>query len=126
MSVEAIVLAPLLVVLVLFVVHVGRLGTVHQRLVTIADQAARMASQSHPTRMERIARASATENAAADGLECADFDIAVGTAMDTDPRTVTVEIVCELTREGLGLLAPLPRHVRASSTEVVDRWRADR
>ncbi|MFM7893219.1 MAG: TadE/TadG family type IV pilus assembly protein, partial [Actinomycetota bacterium] len=37
MSVEAVLLVPLLVTLVLFVVHLGRLGTTHLHLVTMAD-----------------------------------------------------------------------------------------
>lgn len=125
MSVEAVLLVPLLVVLLLFVVHIGRLGSTHLRLVTIADQAARMASQVHPEDMVRVAEALAIANASADGLACEKFGTAVNITRDTDPQMVSVSLVCDLTRQGLALLAPVPRQIRASSTEVVDRWRAD-
>lgn len=126
MSVESVLLTPLLVILLLFVVHVGRLATTQVRLSTIADHAARVASQVHPRHMVRTGTAAARESAVADGLACDDFDVLVRVVQDTDPRTVSVSIACSLSRSGLGLLAPVPRQVRAESTEVVDRWRVDR
>lgn len=125
MSVEAVLLVPLLVVLVLFIVHVGRLGSTHLRLVTIADQAARTASQVRAENMVQVGEASATTNVSTDGLACEKFEAEVNVVRNTDPQTVSVSLVCELSRQGLALLAPVPRQVRATSTEVIDRWRVD-
>ena len=51
MSVEAVLLAPVLVMFVLFVVHLGRLGAAQTRLIAAADHAARAASLVHPRNM---------------------------------------------------------------------------
>ena len=125
MSVEAVLLAPLLVVMALFVVHLGRLASMQLRLVTIADQAARAASQVHPERMVYVGETSAIAGASSDGVACEKFEARVEVVRDADPQTVGVTVVCDLSRDGLSLLAPVPRQIRASSTEVVDRWRAD-
>lgn len=126
MSVESVLLAPLLVILLLFVVHVGRLATTQARLSTIADHAARVASQVHPRHMVHTGTSAARENAVADGLACDSLEVSVLVVQDTDPMTVSVSVACSLSRNGLAFLAPVPRQVRAESTEVIDRWRSDR
>lgn len=125
MSVEAVLLTPLLVTLVLFVVHLGRLGTTHLRLVTVADQAARAASLVHPRVMVAVGQSVAQENASINEVPCDSLAVDVEVAADTDPRTVRVSLTCRLSRDGLGLLAPAAREVRATSVEVIDRWRVD-
>lgn len=125
MSVEAVLLTPLLVTLVLFVVHLGRLGTTHLRLVTVADQAARAASLVHPRVMVAVGQSVAQENASINEVPCDSLAVDVEVAADTDPRTVRVSLTCRLSRDGLGLLTPAAREVRATSVEVIDRWRVD-
>lgn len=124
-SVEAVVLAPVLVVLLLFVVHLGRFGAAHTRLTYAADHAARAASLVHPRAMVDVAHSSAVENLAANGLSCESVRVATDVENRSDPLQVRVTLECVLDRDALRLLTPLPRLVRATSTEVVDRWRTD-
>ena len=125
MSVEAVLLAPVLVVLALFVVHLGRLGSAQTRLIAAADHAARAASQVHPRMMSATGQHTASQNMMQNGLRCESFDVQVTVVEDTDPNVVEVSISCLLDRRGLELLGPTPRRLSASSSEVVDRWRVD-
>jgi Flp pilus assembly protein TadG len=125
MSVEAVLLAPLLVTLVLFIVHVGRISTTQLRLVTIADQAARSASLVHPRSMTDAATSVINDNLTSDQVWCESFTVDVQMSYNTDPQSVTVVVGCTVGRAGLSLLAPVPRQLTASSTEVIDRWRVD-
>jgi uncharacterized membrane protein len=125
MSVEATLLAPLLVVIVLFVVHLGRYGTTHLRLVTAADHAARAASLVHPRMMSKVGRGVALDNVSQNGIPCETFQVSVHVGDDTDPAAVRVDLSCVIDRRGLDMLAPLPRRIDVSSTEVIDRWRID-
>ena len=125
MSVEATLLAPILVVIVLFVVHLGRYGTTHLRLVTAADHAARAASLVHPAMMATVGRGVALDNVSQNGIPCETFQASVHVGEDTDPATVRVDLTCVIDRRGLDMLAPMPRRIAVSSTEVIDRWRID-
>jgi len=125
MSVEAVLLVPLLVTLVLFVVHLGRLGTIHLRLVTTADQAARAASLVHPQLMSTAVEVVARQQVIVNQVPCESLDVQVRVARETDPGTISVTLSCRVSREGLGLLLPVARTVEASSSEVIDRWRVD-
>lgn len=124
-SVEAVLLAPVLVVLLLMVVHVGRLGSAQTRLTYAADHAARAASMVHPRVMPAVARSSALDNLLANGLSCESVGVAVDVLRESDPMIVQVDLECELDRTNLGLLMPRSRLLKASSSEVVDRWRID-
>ena len=125
MSVEATLLAPVLVVIILFVVHLGRYGTTHLRLVTAADHAARAASLVHPAMMATVGKGVALDNVSQNGIPCETFQAAVHVGNDTDPATVRVDLTCVIDRRGLDMLAPMPRRIEVSSTEVIDRWRID-
>ena len=124
-SVEAVLLAPVLVLLILLVVHVGRLGTAHTRLVAAADHAARAASLVQPRAMHEAARTVALDNLLQNGLSCESVRVEVDVVQGVDPIIVQVSVECVLDRSGLSLLSPLPRVLKATSSEVVDRWRVD-
>ena len=124
-SVEAVLLAPVLVLLILLVVHVGRLGTAHTRLVAAADHAARAASLVQPRAMHEAARTVALDNMLQNGLACESVGVEVNRVQGIDPVVVQVDLRCVLDRSGLSLLAPVPRVLSATSSEVVDRWRVD-
>jgi uncharacterized membrane protein len=124
-SVEAVLLAPVLVLLILLVVHVGRLGAAHTRLVAAADHAARAASLVQPRAMNEAARTVALDNMLQNGLACESVVVEVNRVQGIDPVVVQVDLRCVLNRGGLSLLAPVPRVLSATSSEVVDRWRVD-
>lgn len=124
-SVEMVLLAPVLVLLMLVVVHLGRLGAAHIRLTTAADHAARAASLVQPRAMHETARTVAFDSLLKNGLACESVGVDVNVVQGIDPVIVQVNVQCQLDRSGLTLLSPLPRSVSATSSEVVDRWRVD-
>lgn len=124
-SVEAVLLTPVLVVLLLFVVHVGRLGSAHTRLVAAADHSARAASLVQPRAMHYAARTVALDNLLQNGLSCESVRVEVDVVQGVDPIIVQVSVECILDRSGLSFLSPVPRVLKATSSEVVDRWRVD-
>lgn len=125
MSVEAVLLAPVLVLLVLFAVHLGRLASTHLRLVAVADQSARAASLVHPRSMVAVGESFARETATLNELPCESLDVVVDVMRDEDPARVRVTLQCDLSRDGMDLLNPAARTVVVSSVEVIDRWRVD-
>jgi Flp pilus assembly protein TadG len=125
MSVEAVLLAPVLVMLALFAVHLGRLASTHLRLTAVADQSARAASLVHPRSMATVGESVARENASLNELPCTNLDVLIEVVRDSDPATVQVTLACDLSREGVAMLTPVARTVTVSSVEVVDRWRVD-
>lgn len=125
MSVEAVLLAPVLVMLALFAVHLGRLASTHLRLTAVADQSARAASLVHPRAMATVGESVARENASLNELPCTNLDVLIEVVRDSDPATVQVTLACDLSREGVAMLTPVARTVTVSSVEVVDRWRVD-
>jgi Flp pilus assembly protein TadG len=124
-TVEAVLLAPALVVLLLFVLHLGRWSSAEARLRTAADHAARAASLVHPSRMSSAAREAALDNLVASGLTCERFAVSAAILHASDPRVVEVAVECDVARAGLDALGMTPRRLSVSSSEVVDRWRAD-
>lgn len=124
-SVEVVLLTPLLVVLALFVVHLGWVANTRLELLSTADQAARAASLVHPRRMVDVGTGVVRERLASGETMCTDMDVAVELRRSADPGSVTVRITCSVRREGLGLLAPVVRDIRVESSEVIDVWRVD-
>lgn len=124
-TVEVVLLAPTLLVLLLFVLHLGRWSSAEARLRTAVDHAARAASLVHPSRMSAAARNATLDNMMATGLTCEHFAVAVTILHRSDPRVVEVAVECEVARDGLDALRMTPRRLSAASSEVVDRWRAD-
>ena len=125
MSVEAVLLAPVLVLFVLFVVHLGRLGAAQTRLISAADHAARAASLVHPRNMQSAGQSVAVENLVQNGVSCDVIDVRVDVVRTIDPGFVRVFIDCVLDNGGLNLLGSVSRRLSASSVEVIDRWRVD-
>lgn len=124
-SVEVVLLAPLLVVLALFIVHLGWITNARLQLVSIADQAARAASLVHPQRMVQVGSEVAHERITMGTIRCVDTGIDVKVDRSIAPGTVTVQLSCTVDREGLSLLAPIARTILVTSSEVIDHWRVD-
>lgn len=124
-SVEVVLLAPLLVVLALFVVHLGSITNARLQLVSIADQAARAASLVHPQRMVQVGSEVAHERIAMGTIRCVDAGVDVKINRSIEPGIVTVHLSCTVEQEGLGLLAPIARTILVTSSEVIDHWRVD-
>lgn len=123
-TVELVLIAPLLLVLALFVVASGRSGEVLRQVQHAADQGARAASQASLLRRDEAARASASRGIEGMGKNCLDPAISVETTKVGRLDAVRVRVLCEVNHVGLGILGLSRRTVSAESTEVIDVYRA--
>ncbi|MCU1398981.1 MAG: Flp pilus assembly protein TadG [Acidimicrobiales bacterium] len=123
-SVEMVILAPVLVVLMLFVVFVGRAGGAVEQVRHAADAGARAASLVARPFMDSAARQAVVEDLGANGSNCASTSVSVGLFDSVNVDSVTVTVTCTSNTDGLRLLAASGRNLTASSTEVIDRYRA--
>lgn len=124
-TVELVLLAPILMVMVLFVVYAGRGAEVLTQIQHAADQGARAASMAHPSRMQAVGRASAMRDLEQNGAACIDPVVNVAFDNESSIRTVLVEVECAVNAAGLSLLGAHERVLHAESIEVIDRWRVD-
>lgn len=123
-TVEMVLLTPILVLVAIFVVYLGRAGGATEQVRHAADVAARSASASSTTHMSGVAAAAARNDLAANGVNCASTSTSVAVNNSPGSSSVTVTVSCLINRSGLGLLGVSAREVSASSTEVIDRYRA--
>ena len=124
-SVEVVLLAPLLVVLALFIVHLGWITNARLQLVSTADQAARAASLVHPQRMVEVGSEVVHERIAIGAIRCVDVGVDVKVDRSIGPGIITVNVACTIDQGGLSLLAPIARTIHVTSSEVIDYWRVD-
>lgn len=130
---EALVFAPLLFALIVFMIFLGRVATTQQLVQRTARDAARSASQA----LTREDAAVALESALSDGLgtlrpscQLAPVDYSAigtdtGTADDWDLGTIQVRLTCAIRTDDLGLLAiPANKTFTAVATEPIDNWRS--
>jgi Flp pilus assembly protein TadG len=124
-TVELVLLAPVLVVLALFVVYAGRGAEALTQVRHSADQGARAASLVRISRMETVGRAAVLADLQLSGVSCVNPQINVAVDTDSAVRSVLVEVECVVNQKGLGLIGLSERVVTAQSIEVIDRWRAE-
>lgn len=124
-SVELVVMAPVLMILVLFVVLSGRSGEALRQVQHAADQGARAASQAAMTKRRTAGAAVAVEDLRGAGVACTDEQVTVDLVQIGKLDAVTVKVSCAVNHSGLALLKLSNRRVVADSTEVVDYYRAD-
>jgi Flp pilus assembly protein TadG len=124
-AVELVLLAPLLVALLVFVVYAGRITQANARVHHAADQAARAASMVSRARSGSVAAATATAELTSDGVRCASSSIASSRSSAAGLDAITVTVSCTIDGSDLAPLAPGRRTVVASSTEVIDVFRAE-
>ena len=124
-STEVVLLAPLIVVLALFVVHLGWIANTRLQLISVADQAARAASLVHPRRMAQVGNDVARDQIDSGESRCTAVDVAVELERSVEPGNVTVRLSCTVDPDGLSLLLPIQRTIRVTSSEIIDMWRVD-
>ena len=124
-TVEMVLLAPVLMVLILFGVYSGRASESLTQVRSAADQAARGASMVSRSRVEATAFQIAERALTSESISCVDLSVSTALIENGDNNAVHVEISCTINTDGLTLLGLTQRRVTASSTEVLDRWRVD-
>ena len=124
LAVEAAIVAPLLLMLMLLVVYAGRAASTDADVRSAAARAARAASlTADATSAEMAATEIATANLATAGIACRTTDIAVVADIRAG-GTVTVQVGCEVSNTDLAMLAvPGTRWSTATATQVVDTYR---
>lgn len=126
-SVEAAVIAPALVFLLLLVVFAGKVAEAEGNVERAAAAAARAASlRQHPGDATSDALATVEANLAQAGVPCTDLDAVVDTGNFVPGGTVTVTITCEASMADVTLLGvPGTRTFTARAVEVIDTYRSD-
>ena len=123
LTVELVLLAPVLMVLVLFGVHAGRLGEAKIQVQHAADQGARAGSQASEAKLVESSRHASERDLRLSGVACIDVSIQVERVAAGSVDAVRVSISCRVRNDGTELLGLFPDVVHASSIEVIDRWR---
>ena len=120
LTVEVLLLVPVLMMMFLLIVHVGRLTDASFRVHRAADVSARIASQSNFNSMILHGVSAAHRDLAGSGSTCERVAVSITRGQIGRIQTVTTSIKCVVSFSGLGLLSLPPRTVSATSTEVVD------
>lgn len=125
-AVETVLLVPVLVVMLLFVVFVGRVGTVTQDVYAASRDAARAASlRDGPDAATADARSSAEATLLERGVACAGLDVQVDTSRFEPGGAVRVDVACTVSLADVSRLGvPGSKTVAAHSVSVIDRYRS--
>lgn len=122
-TVEMVLIAPVLMVLILFVVYAGRLSQTNGQVRHASDQAARAASLVNSDRQAAAASAAALQDLANNGVGCISPSVAIATTRLGRSDAITATVSCAVDRSELAPLAPGSQRIVATSTEVIDRRR---
>jgi|SRR5579884_3015836 len=125
-AVELVLLTPVLVVLLLFVVAVGRLAETRGDVDAAARDAARAASIARgPDSARTDGEAAARQRLAEGRVTCRTLDVQLSTAEFRSGGTVAATVGCVVDLSDLTLLGvPGTRRVSATFAEPVDIFRA--
>lgn len=123
LTVEMVILAPMLMFMVLFGVHVGRLSEAKMQVQHAADQGARAGSLAAKSKMVSAATVAVENDLKLAGVSCTNVSIDVGLVVTGMTNAVRVQVDCDVRFDGTELLGLLPDRVHAVSTEVIDEWR---
>ncbi len=124
-TVELVLIAPVLVVLALFVVLAGRSGEALRQVQHAADHGARAASRAPLDDRESTGRDATLEDLRTSGRTCRDQVVSVELTKLGRLDAVKVSVSCRIDHAGLAMLGMSPRRVSAESVEVIDFYRAD-
>jgi Flp pilus assembly protein TadG len=120
MTVEVLLLTPVLVMLVMLIIYAGRMTEASIRVHRAADVGARVASISNDSSMFWKGELAAHTDMRLSKSPCHNIDVAVRKSRIDRLVTVTTTVSCTVPIAGLGLLPPRAQRVHASSTEVID------
>ena len=124
-TVEMVLLAPVLMLLILFGVYASRASESLAQVRHAADQAARSASKVSRGRVQSVANDVAHRTLNNSGTSCVDFAVSTAVIDQGSNSAVRVKVECTIETHGLALLGVSERRVSATSTEVLDRWRVE-
>lgn len=125
--VEVALIVPALVVLLLFIVFVGRLGTVQQDVYAATRDGSRAASLRHsvPAAVDD-ARRTVAATLAGRGLACGRLQVTVDTSRFVSGGTVAVATTCVVSLSDVSSIGvPGAKTITARAVAVIDRYRSE-
>lgn len=122
LTVEAVLLAPVLLLFVTFVVAAGRYTQAATTVRSAVDSAAREASLVSADRMRAVAAGRVAEEFALGRSWCTSAGLEVQVKTGGSGARVTVRASCAVRRQGILAVLPLPAVLSAESTEVIDAY----
>ena len=122
MTVEVLLLTPVLTMLVMLIVYAGRYTEASIRVHRAADVGARVASISNNSQMLWKGELAARTDIRLSKSSCQQVDVNLHTSRIGKLMTVTTTVSCVVPVMGLGLLSLPTRRVEATSTEVIDYY----
>lgn len=126
LAAETILLVPSLVLLVVFIVSVGRVQSASLVVRHAADIGARSGSQVNISDAVARARRQATQEMSRAQNVCASHNVDVSLQRRDGQTSVTTVVQCVVRMTGLTSLGISSPTVRATSTEVIDVFRGNR
>jgi Flp pilus assembly protein TadG len=123
---ELVLLTPLLILMLLFVVALGRTVSARLEVDGAAAQAARAASIARdPSTATAMAQETATAALGSDGVTCGHLTVTTDTASFAPGGQVAVTVTCNVGLSDLtGLRLPASESVSSTATSVIDVYRA--
>ncbi len=123
---ELVLLTPLLILLLLFVVALGRLSGARLDVDGAAAQAARAASIARdPTTAAAMATQTATAALGSDGVTCGHLTVSIDTGQFAPGGSVAVTVTCHVALSDLsGLRLPASESVTSTASSVIDTYRS--
>ena len=118
-TVELVLLAPMFVLVLVFVTGLGRIVELKLTVRSAAESAARASSLVTEQRMSEVGSTTALETLASHKV-CLHPRVSVAYSSSHSPRIVTVTVTCAVNNNGVGSVLPLPRYVSYTSSEVID------
>jgi Flp pilus assembly protein TadG len=123
---ELVLLTPLLILLLLFVVALGRLSGARLDVDGAAAQAARAASIARdPATATAMAQQTATAALGSDHVTCAQLTVNTDTSQFTPGGSVAVTVTCSVSLSDLtGLRLPASEQISDRFVAVIDQYRS--
>lgn len=126
LAAETILLVPALVLLVVFIVSVGRVQSASLVVRHAADVGARSGSQANTAHVVIRARLQAMQEMSRAQNICVSHNVDVSVQHRGGQTVVKTTVQCVVRMTGLMSLGVSPPTVRATSTEVIDLYRGNR
>jgi Flp pilus assembly protein TadG len=126
-AIELVLVAPVLLVVLLLVVGLGRMADARQQIESVAADSARAASLERNTAQSAAAARAAAERSLGDaGLSCTGLDVAVDVSDYQPGGQVQVTVSCTAQLHDVALSGlPGTREFTASSTVPIEIYRAN-
>jgi Flp pilus assembly protein TadG len=126
LATEVVLLVPILMLMVMFIVFVGRVQSASMAVRHAADVGARSGSVTHIEYASRTAFARATDEISRARHGCQSTRVQTETQKINGDVMVIATVECVVQTSGLSFLGLLSPTIRGTSMEVVDHFRSQR